>query len=140
MGFLYILHYSISRKIETHAIPKTWENWILIVRETYGKTQTFQSYGFLTYFMSDTIPYNSQNMRKVNSYSKEKIWENTNISKLRVSEIFYLKQKSMQIPKHGKSKFPLNGNSMGKHKHFKFVGFLNISGEAEIHIISKTWE
>ena len=25
-------------------------NWILIVREMYGKTQTFQRYGFLTYF------------------------------------------------------------------------------------------
>ena len=29
---------------------------------------------------------------------------------------------------------------MGKHKHFKFMGFLNISGEAEIHTIPKTWE
>ena len=29
---------------------------------------------------------------------------------------------------------------MGKYKHFKFMGFLNISGEAEIHTISKTWE
>ena len=24
-GFLYIPHYSISREIETHTIPKTWE-------------------------------------------------------------------------------------------------------------------
>ena len=29
---------------------------------------------------------------------------------------------------------------MGKHKHFKFMGFLNILGEAEIHAIPKTWE
>ena len=29
--------------------------------------------------------------------------------------------------------------SMGKHKHFKFMDFLNISGEAEIHTIPKTW-
>ena len=28
---------------------------------------------------------------------------------------------------------------MGKHKHFKFMGFLNISGEAEINTIPKTW-
>ena len=29
---------------------------------------------------------------------------------------------------------------MGKHKHYKFMGFLNISGEAEIHTILKTWQ
>ena len=28
---------------------------------------------------------------------------------------------------------------MGKYKHFKFMGLLNISSEAEIHIIPKTW-
>ena len=29
---------------------------------------------------------------------------------------------------------------MGKHKHLKFMGFLNVSGEAEIHKIPKIWE
>ena len=29
---------------------------------------------------------------------------------------------------------------MGKQKRFKFMGFLNISGEAEIHTIPKIWE
>ena len=106
LGFLHVPHSSISREIETCTIPITWEHWILIVRETYGKTQTFQSYGFLTYFMCGINTYNSQNMRKVNSHSKEKIWENTNISKLRVSGIFYLKQKSTQFPTHGKCGFP----------------------------------
>ena len=106
----------------------------------YGKTQTFQSYGFLTYFMCGINTYNSQNMRKVNSHSKEKIWENMNISKLRVSGIFCLKQKSMQFPKYRKSGLPLYGKSMRKHKHFKFMVFLNISDEAEIHTIPKTWE
>ena len=46
----------------------------------------------------------------------------------------------MQFPKHGKSGLPLYGKSMGKHKHFIFIGFLNISCEAEIHTIPKTWE
>ena len=45
-----------------------------------------------------------------------------------------------EVPKHGKSGFPLYGKSMGKHKHFKLMGFLNISGEAEIHKIPKIWE
>ena len=46
LGFLHIPHVSIAREIEIHTIPITWENWILKVRETYGKTQTFQSYVF----------------------------------------------------------------------------------------------
>ena len=29
---------------------------------------------------------------------------------------------------------------MGKNKHFKFMDFLNIFGEAEIHTIPKIWE
>ena len=29
---------------------------------------------------------------------------------------------------------------MGKHKHFKFMVFLNILGKAEIHKIPKRWE
>ena len=29
---------------------------------------------------------------------------------------------------------------MGKHKYFKFMGFLNISDEAEVHPIPKIWE
>ena len=46
----------------------------------------------------------------------------------------------MQFPKHGKKGFPLYGKSMEKHKHFKFMGFLNISDKAEIHTIPRTWE
>ena len=45
-------------------------------------------------------------MGKVNSGSKGNIWENTNISKLRVLTIFLMKQKFMQFPKHRKSGFP----------------------------------
>ena len=37
-------------EVEIHTIPKTWGKWISIVREKYGKTQTFQIYGFLKYF------------------------------------------------------------------------------------------
>ena len=29
---------------------------------------------------------------------------------------------------------------MGKHKYFKFMGLLNILGEAETHSIPKIWE
>ena len=132
--------WNFSLDAEIHAVLKAWENWISIIREKYGKKQTFQSNGFLNYFEWSRNPYNSQNMEKVNSHSKGKIWENTNIPKLRVSGIFYLKQKPMQFPTNWKSGFSSYGKSMGKHKHFKFMGFLNISGEAEIHTIPKIWE
>ena len=40
----------ISGEAEIHTIPKTWGKLISLVREKYGKTQTFQSYVFLKYF------------------------------------------------------------------------------------------
>ena len=45
----------------------------------------------------------------------------------------------MQFQKHRKSGLPQYGKSMGKHNHFKFIGFSNISGEAEIHTVTKIW-
>ena len=35
---------------EIHAVPNTWEKWISITREKYGKKQMFQIYGFLKQF------------------------------------------------------------------------------------------
>ena len=43
-------------KAVIHTIPKTWEKWISIVREKYGKTQTFQIYGFLKFFRLSRNP------------------------------------------------------------------------------------
>ena len=45
-------------------------------------------------------------MGKVNSHSKGKTWENTNMSKLRAFKIFLMKQKFMQFPKLTKRGFP----------------------------------
>ena len=45
-------------------------------------------------------------MGKVDLHSMKKAWENTNISNLWVSEIFWVKQKPIQFPKYGKSEFP----------------------------------
>ena len=44
-GFL-----QFSLEAEIHAVPKTWKKQISIVREKYGKTQTFQIYGFVKFF------------------------------------------------------------------------------------------
>ena len=46
-GFLNFLF-----EAEIHAASKTWEKWFSIVREKYGKTQTFQMvlfYGFISW-------------------------------------------------------------------------------------------
>ena len=50
--------------------------------------------------------YNSQNMGKVNSRSKGKIWENTNISNLEIFQIILMERKFMQFPKHRKIGLP----------------------------------
>ena len=85
---------------------KTWEKWISIVREKHGKTQTFKIYGFLKYFGWSRDPCNYRNVGKVDFHSTRKVWENTNIPKLWVFQIFWVIQKSIQFPKHGKSGFP----------------------------------
>ena len=74
MGFSTILV-----EAEIHTIPKISKKWIPIVREKYGKTQTFQSNEFLKYFGWCRNPYNSQNMGKVNLHSTGKVRENTEI-------------------------------------------------------------
>ena len=51
MGFLI----NISDKAEIHTIPRTWEKWISIIREKYGKKQTFQSKGFSTILIKAEI-------------------------------------------------------------------------------------
>ena len=43
--FLHILG-----EAKIHTIPKIWEKRIPIIREKYGKKQTFQSNGFHKYF------------------------------------------------------------------------------------------
>ena len=65
---------------EIHAVPKTWEKWISIIREKYGKTQRFQIYEFLKYFGWNRNPYNSQNLGKVDLHGTGKVRENTEIS------------------------------------------------------------
>ena len=72
-------------------------------------------------------------------YSTENVWENTNIPKLCLSQIFWAKLKLIQFSIYVKSGFPQYEESMEKHKYFKFMDFLNILGEAEIDITSKTW-
>ena len=77
---------------------------------------------------------------KVISDSTGKVWENRTFRD-RVFLTYFARSRNpynSQNSKHGKSGFPQYGKSVGKHKHFKFMCFLNISAEAEIHTILKT--
>ena len=59
-GFLSLLH-----ETEIHAIPKTWEKQIPMVRKIMTKHKySIQRHGFLTYFAWSKNPYNSGNTRK----------------------------------------------------------------------------
>ena len=95
--------------IESHIVPRLWifeEIWEYLL-PVYGKQMgipIFSTQGSGYFFPVN--PYNSQNMRKVDSSSMQKTWENTNIRKLKVSLIFRVKQKSTQYPKHEMSEFP----------------------------------
>ena len=74
---------NILVEAEIHTIPKIWEKGIRIVRTNVRKHIFFFRTLSLTYILTTT-----------------------NISKLSVSEVFRLMQKSMQFAKHGKSEFP----------------------------------
>ena len=99
-GFLYILHYSyFAWNRNPYNSENTGNNWIL------GKHKHSKVMGFLHISCVTLI------------HAIPKIWEKwipkvrkkygkTNISKLRISGLFSLKQKSMQFPKYGKSGFP----------------------------------
>ena len=122
-GFLNFWH-----EAEIHAVSKIWEKWIAMVQEKYGKIQIFQIYGSLKYFGWSRNPYNSQNMGKVNSHNTGKVWEKANILTLWVSQIFWVKHKSIQFPKHGKSESHNTGESMEKKQTFQSYGFLKYFG------------
>ena len=44
------------------------------------------------------------------------------------------------IPKTWEKRISIVLENMVKHSYFKFIGFLNISCEAQIHTIPKIWE
>ena len=110
--FLWSKHFKVKDflnfwlEADIHAVPKIWEKWISMVQAKYWNTQTFQIYGFLKYFGWSRPPYNYQNMGNMNSHDTRKVWEKTNIPKLWFSQIFWVKQKSIQCPKYGKSESP----------------------------------
>ena len=132
--------WNFSLDAEIHAVPKTWEKWISIIREKYGKTQTFQIYGFLKYFRWSRNPYNCQNLGKVNFHNTGKVWAKNKHSKVMGFSTILSEAEIHTIPKIWKKWIPIVEKNMGKHKHSKVMGFSNILGEAEIHTIPKIWE
>ena len=81
-----------------------------------GEQKTCQRHGLHILCEAEIHSYNSKNMEKMNFHNKEKAWENTKIpTKLRVSYIFHMKQKSIKFPNHGMSGVPYFKANVGKH-------------------------
>ena len=62
---------NVSGEADIRTVRKTWEKWIHIIQRQYGKAQTFQSYGFLKYFVLNGNPYNFQTWVKQISKVRE---------------------------------------------------------------------
>ena len=60
---------------EIHTIPKTWGEWISIVREKYQKTQTFQNYIQLPKHEESGFPWYGKGMGK-HKHSKVRCFSN----------------------------------------------------------------
>ena len=134
-GFLHIF-----REAEIHAFPKTWEK-LTIVREKYGKAQTFQNHGFLIIFRVKQKSYNFQNMRKVNSRSTGKLWENINIVKLWMGFLYISPESEIYTNLKTWEKWIIMvRETYGKTQTFQSYGFLHTSSEALIHTVFKKLE
>ena len=111
---------------------KTWEKWISIVWERYGKIQTFQIYGSLEYFEWSRNPYNSQNMGKVDFHSTGKVWEIINITKLCFSKLCFsdiLGEAEIDtVPKTWEKWISIVREKYGKTQTFQIYGFLKYFG------------
>ena len=91
MGFL-----NVSREAET--IQSQIMGKMKYSRKSIGRHKHPKAMGF---------SHISQDMRKLNSHSKGKAWENKNIPKLKVSYIFRIKQKSINSQTIGGLNFHL---------------------------------
>ena len=63
---------NILGEAEINAIPKTWEKWISIVQEKYGKTETFQFMGFFNILGDTEIHTIPKTLGKWISIAREK--------------------------------------------------------------------
>ena len=123
MGLLHI-----SRETVIRTILKLWEKWITIVRETHGKTQTFQNYGFLTYFVwINTI---SKTWGKWVPIVRKNTGKHKHFKGF-LAEIH-------TIPKTWEKLIPIIRESMGKYKYSKVLVFKYF--ESQINKTSKTRE
>ena len=109
---------SPKHAVSEESTGKVWEN------------KTFQGQVFLTYFARSRNPYNFQNSKHWNS-------EFTYYGKIMGKQIF---QRFGFLVYSALLHFGVTWKPMGKHKHFKAMGFLHISCVALIHTIPKIWE
>ena len=112
----------------THLMNYKWMNELQITVKNIGKHKSFPNAEFLKIFGVKRNADNPLNMGKVNFRFTWKLWEYKNISKLRNSWIFGMKQKSAQTLRKCEW-FSHHGKKCGNtKKHTQILGFLKYSG------------
>ena len=91
-----------------------------------GKHKYFKFMGFLKILDEAEIHTIPKTREKSIPIIREKYEKKSKNSK--VSQIFWVKQKSIQFPKHGKSESHNTGESMEKKQTFQSYGFLKYFG------------
>ena len=128
-------------KQKSMQFPKYGKKWIPIVREKYGKTQTFQSNEFLKYSGWSKNTYNSQNMGKVNLHSMGKVRVNTEIShSLRYLADLELMREPIEFPMFVNVQIPIKWRySVESHIIPRLWVFEEIRSYYETQIIHRVW-
>ena len=124
----------------THLMNYKWMNELQITVKNIGKHKSFPNAEFLKIFGVKRNADNPLNMGKVNFRFTWKLWEYKNISKLRNSWIFGMKQKSAQTLRKCEW-FSHHGKKCGNTKNIpRFWASWNILGETKIYAIFKSWK
>ena len=94
-GQMFLTYFARSRNPYNFQNSKHWNSECtyygkIMGKHKYSKDLVFLYIPYYSILAWHRNPYNSENMGKLNSHSKGKVWENTNIPKLWVSYIFHV--------------------------------------------------
>ena len=92
-GFL-----NFSYEAPMHKVPKTWEKWISLRRESINTSSLW------VWVKQKSIQFPKHGKSEFSYYGKS--MGKTDIPKLCVYQLFWVKQKYIQFQKHGESGFP----------------------------------
>ena len=125
--------------LEVHTVPKIWEKWISMVRKSMRKHKYFKLKGFLNILRKAEIHTIPKMWEKWIPITQEKYGKKQTFQSSGFFKFYIWSRNSWSSQNIGKVDFHSTRKAW-ENKYVKFMGSLNISGGAEIHIIPKTWE